>query len=498
MSLRDIIRLGRENCEARILLVEVSYVDGNPETYVLPVAIASGEGARAIRQDHPQAVIAQFADDGVQAVLFDAIYDAQFRSLLLDVMVRQEAVRGQEGTLQGEVARILSEKVSAVDSMSSTILKAEQSNTSAIYGGEWFFKLYRRLEDGINPEVEVTRFLTERAGFPNVPPFGGAIAYRRQGETAPRMLCIVQQLVQNQGDAWTLTLGVVGQYLEQVLAGKDVLPALKLPPIGMGDGGIEFPREFLHALGTAYPERVRQLGQRTAEMHLALRCDRSDPAFAPESFSAHYQRSVYQSMRNGVRRTFQSLGRRAKYLPEDIRREVEVMLGREREILERIARVLRRKIPAEKIRIHGDYHLGQVLDTGRDFIIIDFEGEPARPISERRLKRSALRDVAGMLRSFHYAAQTALAQQFSVRGVDVPTATPWVDLWVDAVSRAFLESYLATAGNASFLPRDRGDLAVLLEVYLLDKAVYEVGYELNNRPDWIRVPLRGIARILDA
>ncbi|HEY8903419.1 MAG TPA: maltose alpha-D-glucosyltransferase [Chthoniobacterales bacterium] len=498
MSLRDIIRLDGESCEARILLIEVSYIDGNPETYVLPVAIASGEGARVIRQDYPQAVIAQFADDGVQAVLFDAIYDAQFRSVLLDLMVDQDAVRGQEGVLQGEVTRLLAEKVSAVDSMPSTILRAEQSNTSAVYGGEWFLKLYRRLEDGINPEVELTRFLTERAGFPNVPPFGGAIAYRRQGETAPRMLCMVQQLVQNQGDAWTLTLGVVGQYLEQVLTGQHTLPPLKLPPIGAGDADIAFPKEFLDALGTVYPERVRQLGQRTAEMHLALRCDRSDPAFAPETFSAHYQRSVYQSMRNGVRRTFQSLARRTKYLPDDVHREVEVMLGREREILERIARVLRRKIPAEKIRIHGDYHLGQVLDTGRDFVIIDFEGEPARPISERRLKRSALRDVAGMLRSFHYAAQTALAQQFSVRGVDVPAATPWVDLWVDAVSRAFLESYLATAGNATFLPRDRGDLAVLLEVYLLDKAVYEVGYELNNRPDWIRVPLRGIARILDS
>ena len=194
----------------------------------------------------------------------------------------------------------------------------------------------------------------------------------------------------------------------------------------------------------------------------------------------------------------QLLARQAKGLPDDACVEAEAMLRREREILDRMGRVMGRKIAAEKIRIHGDYHLGQVLDTGRDFVIIDFEGEPARPISERRLKRSALRDVAGMLRSFHYAAHTALAQEISVRGVDVPAALPWAELWTTAISRIFLESYLATANGAAFLPADAKDFALLLDAYLLDKAVYEVAYELNNRPDWIRVPLRGIVRILDA
>jgi maltose alpha-D-glucosyltransferase/alpha-amylase len=242
---------------------------------------------------------------------------------------------------------------------------------------------------------------------------------------------------------------------------------------------------------------VRQLGQRTAEMHLALASDRIDPAFRPEPFSALYQRSVYQSMRNGLRRTFQLLAKQMKHLTGEALEDAHVMLGREREILDRMARVTGRRIAAEKIRVHGDYHLGQVLDTGRDFVIIDFEGEPARPISERRLKRSALRDVAGMLRSFHYAAYTALAQQISVRNVDVPTAAPWADLWYHAISRTFLQSYLATAGHAAFLPKDPADFALLLDAYLLDKAVYEVGYELNNRPDWIRVPLRGIRQILE-
>ncbi|MGH8046802.1 MAG: maltose alpha-D-glucosyltransferase, partial [Chthoniobacterales bacterium] len=416
MTLRDIIRIGGDGYEARVLLFDVIYVEGAAETYVLPLQIAEGDAAHQIRQEHPQAVIAQFDHDGAQTILFDAIYEPKFRDELLAMMTGRDTDRGQTGSLTGEATRALRNRVNKGEPMASLILRAEQSNTSAIYGGEWFLKLYRRLEEGLNPDVEVSRFLTERAGFPNVPPFAGAIAYE-SGAAPQRMVCMMQAMVQNQGDAWTLTLGVVGQYFERVLTEK-----LSLPEIEPGEA---LPPEFIHALGTVYPGRVTQLAQRTAEMHLAMASDRTDPAFRPEPFSALYQRSVYQSMRNGLRRTFQLLAKQRKNLTGEALADAEAMLAREKEILDRMARVMGRKIAAEKIRIHGDYHLGQVLDTGRDFVIIDFEGEPSRPISERRLKRSALRDVAGMLRSFHYAAYTALAQQTSVRDVDIPTAAPW-------------------------------------------------------------------------
>jgi maltose alpha-D-glucosyltransferase/alpha-amylase len=456
---------------------------------VLPLQIAEGETAHKIRQEHPQAVIAQFEDGGAQTILYDAIYEARFRDELLAMMVGREMDRGDEGRLAGEAAKALRARVEKGEAMPSIILRAEQSNTSAVFAGEWFLKLYRRLDEGLNPDVEITRFLTERAGFPSVPPFAGAIAYETDA-AAPRMICMMQSMVQNQGDAWALTLNVVGQYFERVLTEKLTLPKIK------ANG--ELPVDFIHALGTAYPERVKQLGQRTAEMHLALASERVDPAFRPEPFSALYQRSVYQSMRNGLRRTFQLLAKQSRRLEGETLADAQAMLGREKEILDRMARVMGRKIAAEKIRIHGDYHLGQVLDTGRDFVIIDFEGEPARPISERRLKRSALRDVAGMLRSFHYAAFTALVQQTSVRDVDIPTAAPWADLWYEAINRIFLQSYLDSAGNAAFLPKDPAEFELLLDAYLLDKAVYEVGYELNNRPDWLRVPLRGIRQILES
>jgi maltose alpha-D-glucosyltransferase / alpha-amylase len=217
--------------------------------------------------------------------------------------------------------------------------------------------------------------------------------------------------------------------------------------------------------------------------------------FAPEPFNAMAQRSVYQSMRALLKRNFDTLKKSLKDVPEHLRDEAKEVLGTEKEILSREKRLLDRKTNAAKIRIHGDYHLGQVLSTGKDFIILDFEGEPARPMSERKLKRSALRDVAGMMRSFQYAAYSALWQP-AMRAEDVPFLERWADVWYRQLSSVFLQKYLQTTSGATFVPQNSDDLQILLEAYLLDKAVYEIGYELNNRPDWVVIPIRGIKHIL--
>ena len=200
-------------------------------------------------------------------------------------------------------------------------------------------------------------------------------------------------------------------------------------------------------------------------------------------------------MRVLLRRTFALLEKELSELPDAFREEAEEVLSTEQEILAREKRILDRKANAAKIRIHGDYHLGQLLDTGKDFVILDFEGEPARPLSERKLKRSALRDVAGMMRSFQYAAYSALWQP-AMRAEDVPFLERWADLWYRQMSSLFLQSYLNTTADAIFVPHNTDDLQIMLEAYLLDKAVYEIGYELNNRPDWVVIPIRGIKHIL--
>jgi len=249
-------------------------------------------------------------------------------------------------------------------------------------------------------------------------------------------------------------------------------------------------------IGGIYLEIAHLLGKRTGELHLALSSPSEDPNFVPESFSILYQRSVYQSMRSLVRRVMQFLEKNLKKLPENVRKEAVEILALEPEILGRLQKILQRNISAMKIRVHGDYHLGQVLYTGNDFVIFDFEGEPARALSERRLKRSPIRDVAGMIRSFHYAAYSALLQHASIRPEDIPVLEPWAELWYHYVSGVFLHYYLNTVGNTPLVPNEREEFEVLLQAFLLEKAIYELGYELNNRPDWVIIPIKGIKHIL--
>ncbi|HJT82345.1 MAG TPA: putative maltokinase, partial [Chthoniobacterales bacterium] len=474
--------IGVNGGTAQLWFVEVSYIDGPAETYALPVTVASGESARRVSQSAPQAVIARFEDG---SVLHDAIWDPAFRSQLFETIVNGQRCPGRAGELVGMPGKLLSDNSNAV-AENSHVLNAEQSNSSIVFDNKYFLKLYRKLEDGVNPDVEVTRFLTDQAGFQYVPAFGGAIEFRRR-KSEPTVVCLLQNAVTSESDAWVMTLDHVGQFYERVLAQK---ANLQSDNANVGTLLIEL-------IGGIYPEKTKLLGQRTGELHIALASSQDDRVFAPESFNAMAQRSVFQSMRALLRRTTELLGKKMKDLPEKFQGEAQDVLAAEKTILERERRILDRRSIAAKIRIHGDYHLGQVLYTGKDFIILDFEGEPARPLSERKLKRSALRDVAGMMRSFQYAAYSALWQP-AMRPEDVPFLERWADLWYRHMSAVFLQSYLHTTAGAVFVPQKSDDLQILLEAYLLDKAVYEIGYELNNRPDWVVIPIRGIKHILQA
>jgi maltose alpha-D-glucosyltransferase/alpha-amylase len=478
MRVRERSPISSEPNAAQLWVIEASYLDGPTENYSLPVKIASGEKAKNISHSSPHAVIARFDDD---SILFDAVWDSDFREDLFGLMLNRQHASGRNGKLVGAASPRVREVATVPPSQ---VLGAEQSNSSMLFADKFFLKLYRKLEDGVNPDVEVTRFLTERARFDNVPAFGGVIEYRC-GKAEPTVVCLLQDAITSEADAWTMTLDHVGRYYERVLCRKAELQNETAPPGALVE----------ELVGGVYPEKANLLAQRTGELHLALASVRDDPRFAPEPFNAMAQRSVYQSMRALLRRNFEFLRKKLKDVPEHLRDEAKDVLGTEKEILAREKRLLDRKANAAKIRIHGDYHLGQVLYTGKDFVILDFEGEPARPLSERKLKRSALRDVAGMMRSFQYAAYSALWQP-AMRTEDVPFLERWADIWYRQMSSTFLQKYLQTIATADFVPRNSADLQILLEAYLLDKAVYEIGYELNNRPDWVVIPIRGIKHIL--
>ena len=491
--------------EARIVLVRVSYVDGDPETYVLPLTFARGKRAEQLMKDHPHAVVARVGGDGKGAgVLYDATVEPGFANDILAVMGTRRKLSGQKGDIHGGLIKEFRDRrKSEPESLKPQLVRVEQSNTSILYGNELFFKLFRKLESGSNPDVEIAHQLT-RKGFEHTPEVTGELHYRG-GDGTSYTVGVMKRFVPNEGDAWSYTLDSLGSFFERVIMEKPETGVLPLDVDSMVDRAAEAPPELAQDLLGAYMDSAELMGKRTAEMHRALAGSIERDAFTPQSFSELYQRSLYQSMRNLSGRIFQTLSKELASVPESVSENAAQVLERKSEILDRMRDVVGEKMEASRIRTHGDYHLGQVLYTGRDFIVIDFEGEPARPLTERRLKRSPLSDVAGMLRSFHYAAYTALGDE-EVRGIarekDMEELDRWARFWAAWASSAFLRGYLEearsteTAGRA-FLPERDEQLRILLGAHLLEKAVYEMGYELNNRPDWIGVPLLGIRQLLD-
>jgi maltose alpha-D-glucosyltransferase/alpha-amylase len=256
------------------------------------------------------------------------------------------------------------------------------------------------------------------------------------------------------------------------------------------------PDQETRRLIGAYLVPARRLGRRTGLLHLALAGAPDDPAFAPEPYHAMHQQSIYQGARALLAKTFQMLRRQARGLPDETRALADAVLAREKAVDDRFREVTRRKYDLDRIRCHGDLHLGQVLFLGDDFLIIDFEGEPARRLNERRYKRAGLRDVTGMLRSFGYVAESTL-RLGPFRSQDVATLEPWARAWVAWVSAAYLGEYLHTVRGTRLLPKGDADRDRLLDFYTLEKCVYEIAYEMMNRPTWLAIPLRGLLQILD-
>jgi trehalose synthase-fused probable maltokinase len=483
--------------QAYLTFIEVQYAEGDPQTFVLPLASASGEAAARIQQQAPQAVVAPAADaGGASGTLYDASWDTGFEQALLGAIREGRRFGAAPLEVRATATPVFAQIAAASDApLTPRLVGAEQSNTSIIYGQQFILKLFRRLEQGISPDLEIGRFLTAR-GFTHTPPLAGALE-RVEPNHEPQTLAILQGFVPNQGDAWSYTLEQLAGYYEQA---QD-RPAAPEMPVGqhlLDHAGQEIPLPIREALGS-YLDSARLLGRRTAEMHLALASDTEDPAFAPVPFDTGYQRALYEAVQRLAADAFRLLRQRIPALPETTRGTVEAVLAVEAALPDRFQPLLDHEIHTLRTRVHGDYHLGQVLYTGRDFVIIDFEGEPLRSLDARRQKQSPLKDVAGMLRSFHYAAYAALFN----RPVDPDPAQmfrldKWADAWQQWISAAFLGEYLRVAGQGDFLPRSRENLQVLLDAYLLEKAIYELIYELNNRPDWLRIPLQGVRQLTGA
>ncbi|MFO7866055.1 MAG: maltose alpha-D-glucosyltransferase [Candidatus Aminicenantes bacterium] len=479
-----------------LMILEVKYNEGVPEWYFLPFFYATGEEAHTINRRWPQAVICRVETGEESGVFYDGAFSRNCQKLLMDMVSFRKKIKGERGDFAAFRGKQFKKLLQGAEwPLKSDVLKAEQSNTSIVYQDKLILKMFRRLDKGVHPDIELESFLTAQASFPHIPPFAGRFEYQIHGGQSVSV-GLLQGYVANEGDAWRYVLDRVNQYTEKIFSRREDLSQknVTLYPLLEQREGNGTVLENLS--GGFFLEMMELLGKRTGELHLALSPKRGAKDFQPEPFSLLYQRSVFQSMRTLVRQVFRVMEEnRAKLSGESGDLALEILDSREN-ILQCLNRITGRKISAKKIRIHGDYHLGQVLFTGKDFVIIDFEGEPARALSERRLKRSPLRDVAGMIRSFHYAAFYGYLRNLSYQGEDKELLKRWLNIWYHQISRIFFHSYLRTVKEAEFFPQNQDELSVLLDAFLLEKAVYELGYELNNRLDWAIIPLTGISTIL--
>ncbi|MBN1306418.1 MAG: maltose alpha-D-glucosyltransferase [Chitinispirillaceae bacterium] len=478
-----------------MLLLSVKFKDGREERYLLPASFEpfTGKNADAARKT----ALCIVHTKSRHGYIHDASSKESFQTGLLAAIALKRRLKGKRGLLRGFAEEIMRETGGDRPwSLSPRILTADERNTSILFGNRFFMKLYRRLDEGTNPEIEMLQYLTERTDFRNIPLYAGALEYRSEG-AAPVTLGLLQSFSGNVGDGLKYVQQTAARFYEKLLSRR------KKPSIDESASGRSFiglkinavPKLFIELNGGLFYDMMALLGQRTAELHHALAGAREDKRFIPEPFSLLYQRSLYQSVRSLIGRTFPLLRKQLPTFRGEFRRQAKNVADAESELLAMVREILRTPFDAQKIRIHGDYHLGQVLFTGKDFVIIDFEGDRVRPIGEKTLKYFCFRDVAGMVRSLHYAAYGAVVLHKNFSTDEIAELEPWIERWYFAAAGVFLNAYFEAIKGAAFVPQTNENRERMLDLYLLEKAVDELGYELIHRPSWAVIPLKGILSV---
>jgi maltose alpha-D-glucosyltransferase/alpha-amylase len=474
-----------------LTVLEVTFAEGRAELYLLPLTIAAGAEARRLRAESPRLIVAETAGPAGAGVLCDATGDDGTCAALLAAIEEQREIPTLAGVIRGAPTAFYDELRGPRDvPLPISRGSAEQSNTNIHFGDRLLLKVFRRLEAGPNPDFEVTRFLTERTTFRRTPLLAGGLEYQRHDlEATP--LAMLQQLVRAAGDGWEYTLQALRRYYEHAVQPADTAR----PNLAAFGPGRELPPAIRAAIGDSAdtPER---LGRVTAELHLALASDPNDPAFKPEPLTDADLSILLTDMQDHAEKVFAWLAGHLDALPDRLRGQAQGLLAERDRIMKRLTVAPALDGAALKIRCHGDYHLGQVLRVPDGYMILDFEGEPIRPLSQRRAKQSPLKDVAGMIRSFSYAAYAGLFAFTKDQPEAYERLEPWALIWQTWAAASFLGAYRAAAGDAPFLPADPLRFESLLQLFLLDKVFYELHYELNNRPDWVGIPLQGVMALL--
>ena len=465
LKIRYAIPVSMTDALMYVLVFEANYAEGNAEHYLLPLSyVPKGTEIEA------KAVITEASIDDQDVILIDALYDARYRMHLLQQIGDAKTERHDNGDFVAIRGKALAE-TGDLSALASVVPAIDSSNSPMIFGGKYFLKLYRKLFRETNPEVEMLEFITEYSDFANIPRFAGSLTWRRQG-IPDITLGMMVEMIENEKDAWSKTGDYLNDFLYAFLGGDFNIKEDIFTKIGL-------------------------LGQRTAEMHRALFARRGPEDFRAEPFDRTYRRYLHRKFEDLLERRYELLTDNYQKLDAQAQELAWVFMDSKNLIDDFIDQILTRPLESLRTRIHGDYHLGQVLAThDGDYTIIDFEGEPESSITDRKIKHSPLKDVAGMIRSYHYAVSAKLFNAKETEQYDIKTLEKASDRWYKLIRDTYLEDYFNVFGSPHELFKNNTEINYLLQFHLLEKAIYELGYELNSRPTWVNIPLKGIVEVI--
>jgi maltose alpha-D-glucosyltransferase/alpha-amylase len=498
VNIADVIAL--PETRAYILLVNVEYTDGEPDIITIPLSLATGDQAETILRDKLHTVLAKLQGlPDTPSILYGAVFDRQFSDALLKAMLRRRRIKGENGDIVGMHTRAFREAWGKVHSnLEPQPLTLDTHKILVTLGEDFVLTLYREVQAGPNPDREMGEFLTNSTNFDHVAKTLGAVEYRVPQDEAEEITTLgtLTTHLPNAADGWSYTLDHLGLFFERALAIGEDDPRLKEltsgTPLALSSQPV--PKVMNELLG-GYAETATLLGQRSAELHIALSSRPEIPEFMPEPFTEFYRHGLYHGLLAQMTKSLETLRQHVHLLSGAAQDEAQRVLEKQGTLQERFISLRDTRISGMRTRHHGDYHLGNVLYTGSDFIITNFDGDYTRPMSERRIKRSPIKDVACMVRSLHYVSHAVLFNH--VPGIVTTQDADWrlerwAKAWYQWVGGLFLRGYFDTAGAAGCLPKTQEEVKALLDAYTLEKGLIEVEYELEHRPDWVRIPLHGI------
>lgn len=480
-----------------LFVVEVETADGAKELYSLYLSVAGGYRAKQLIEHQPRHVVAELRRRSESIAVYDALQSDHFCRKLLQAIGGGQPVRMQNGELETEATNNFARYGAPAESGDIKRVHSEQSNTSIVYGEHCILKLYRKLQQGTNPDYDMSRFLTEQGDFHNVPAVAGALTYRKADNIQRYMIGLLHQYFVNQGDGWALTVEELRRFYERAetrlhLLCKFTTEGRTLAQLLADD----IPVEVQQMMGI-YLEDTHKLGLRTGQMHRILASGKPGTAFSAESMTANELAHFAKETSERAEKIYELLAAHTAKAQPPQRDMIAELISMKEEIAGRVQK-LTQCSGLKKIRCHGDLHLGQVLNIFDDFIIFDFEGEPGRSIEERVQKQPALKDVAGMVRSFNYAGFASLFKFAHNRPEDIDQFLPWAMACSTWSAVAFLKGYRTATTGSEVVPGTADEFTRALEPFVVDKAIYEINYELNNRPDWLTIPLVGLLEYLSS